>query len=254
MKGFVYIKMRFMKKCLRFMGKMFGLSLITGLVVSRVEKKKSWSECHKPYGLYEKYMKRPLDFGLSLWAIIFLWPIMVIIGVIVRQKMGSPVLFEQKRPGLDGDVFMMRKFRTMTSQRGNNGELLPDEERLTSFGKYLRSSSFDELPELFNIISGDMSIIGPRPLLVEYLGLYNDRQRHRHDIKPGLTGLAQINGRNELDWEERFEDDLRYVEKITFFGDMKILWKTMAVVFMKKGISSKTSETMEAFTGNKRHE
>lgn len=239
-----------MRKLLKFIITLFGLCLSVGIVVDKLEKK-GWVEGHEPNGIYEKHVKRPLDFGVSLMAVFFLWPIMIITGMLVRRRLGTPVLFSQKRPGLGGQVFTIRKFRTMTDQRGKNGELLSDEERLTDFGKRLRSSSLDELPELFNIVKGDMSIVGPRPLLVEYLERYNKEQQHRHDVRPGLTGLAQVNGRNELDWEERFEDDVEYVNNITFLGDLKILWKTVSMVFQRKGISSGTSATMEKFTGSK---
>ena len=159
------------------------------------------------------------------------------------------MLFTQKRPGLNGKLFRIYKFRTMTNDRDESGNLLPDEKRLTKFGKMLRSTSLDELPELINIVRGDMSIVGPRPLLTEYLSRYDDRQIHRHDVRPGLTGLAQISGRNHLSWEERFEDDLKYVGNITFFGDMYIILKTIVAVLSRNGITSETSATMEEFMG-----
>lgn len=171
-------------------------------------------------------------------------------ALLVRWKLGSPVLFTQLRPGLQGEIFKIYKFRTMTEEYGADGELLSDAERLTDFGKMLRSTSLDELPELINILRGDMSIVGPRPLLVEYLEKYSDTQKHRHDVRPGLTGLAQVSGRNGLSWEEKFEDDLKYVRKITFLGDLKIICKTVIAVFKKEGISSDTSATMEEFMGN----
>lgn len=199
--------------------------------------------------MYQRYIKRVLDFLLALVAIIVLSPIMLIVAILVRTKLGSPVLFKQQRPGKNEKIFNMYKFRTMTDQKDENGNLLPDEVRLTEFGKTLRSTSLDELPELFNIIKGDMSIVGPRPLLVRYLPLYNERQRHRHDVRPGFTGLAQVNGRNSISWEEKFEWDVRYVENITFFGDIKIILKTVKTVLTHEGISSDTSVTMEEFRG-----
>ena len=164
--------------------------------------------------------------------------------------MGSPVIFKQERTGKDEEIFCMYKFRTMTDARDRDGNLLPDEKRLTSFGKMLRSTSLDELPELINIVKGDMSIVGPRPLLVEYLPRYSERQRHRHDIRPGLTGYAQVSGRNSLSWDEKFELDLKYIDKITFWGDLKIILETAAVVWKHEGISSLSSVTMEPFIGN----
>lgn len=205
---------------------------------------------HVPYGPYEAVFKRPLDVILSGFALVLLSPVMIITGMLVKLKLGSPVLFTQLRPGLSGKVFRIFKYRTMTDEKDSNGELLPDEERLTGFGKLLRSTSLDELPELINILKGDMSIVGPRPLLVEYLERYDNRQKHRHDVRPGLTGLAQVSGRNSLSWEERFEDDIKYVEHITFFGDIKILFDTVKVVLRREGIHSDTSSTMDAFMGN----
>lgn len=202
--------------------------------------------------MYQRYIKRALDFLLALVAIIVLSPIMLIVAILVRTKLGSPVLFKQQRPGKNEKIFNMYKFRTMTDQKDENGNLLPDEVRLTEFGKKLRSTSLDELPELFNIIKGDMSIVGPRPLLVRYLPLYNVRQRHRHDVRPGFTGLAQVNGRNSISWEEKFEWDVRYVENITFIGDIKIILKTVKTVLTHEGISSASSATMEPFEGTKK--
>ena len=200
--------------------------------------------------MYQKYIKRGLDFILSLVASIILSPVMLIVAVLVRIKLGSPVLFKQPRPGKNQKIFNMYKFRTMTDARDENGELLPDEVRLTKFGKTLRSTSLDELPELFNILKGDMSIVGPRPLLVRYLPLYNERQKHRHDVRPGFTGLAQVNGRNSISWEEKFEWDVKYVEHVTFLQDCRIILKTIGVVLKRDGISSTTSATMEEFRGN----
>ena len=204
---------------------------------------------HKPKGPYEKYFKRLIDIICSLVAIILLSWIYVIVAILVRIKLGSPVLFTQDRPGKDEKIFKMYKFRSMTSETDDNGNLLPDDVRLTKFGKWLRSTSLDELPELFNILKGDMSLVGPRPLLVKYLPLYNEVQKHRHDVKPGLTGLAQVNGRNTITWEDKFKYDVEYAKNISFFNDVKILIQTMFKVLNRDGISSNTSETMEAFTG-----
>lgn len=209
-------------------------------------------EIHKPYGPYEKYIKRPLDFILAASALLVLSPLMAVTAALVRVKLGSPVLFSQKRPGKDEKIFTLWKYRSMTSEHGADGELLPDEERLTGFGKALRSTSLDELPELFNILKGDMSVVGPRPLLVEYLPRYDERQKHRHDVRPGLTGLAQVSGRNGISWEEKFEDDVEYVNHISFIGDWKIIFKTVRSVLKKDGISSTTSATMEAFMGKEK--
>ena len=186
--------------------------------------------------MYRKYLKRPLDFILSLLALIVLSPIMAVTAVLVRIKLGSPVLFKQDRPGLHEKIFTMYKFRTMTDQHDENGKLLPDSARLTKFGKFLRSTSLDELPELFNILRGDMSIIGPRPLLISYLPYYTEEEKHRHDVRPGLSGLAQINGRNAITWEEKFEYDLKYINDITFFNDAGIIWKTVLKAFKRDGV------------------
>lgn len=201
-------------------------------------------------GFYEKYIKRLIDIVLSGCALVVLSPVLLLVALLVRIKLGSPVIFKQKRPGLNEEIFEMYKFRTMTDERDENGELLPDEVRLTSFGKKLRSTSLDELPELINIFKGDMSIVGPRPLMVSYLPLYDERQRHRHDVKPGLTGLAQVSGRNLLSWQDRFEKDVEYVNKISLSLDLKIFFKTITSVLKKEGISSETSDTMEDFKGN----
>ena len=201
-------------------------------------------------GLYRQYFKRPMDFILSLLAIIMLSPVFILTGILVRTKLGSPILFKQNRPGLDEKIFTMYKFRTMTDQKDETGELLPDHIRLTKFGKMLRATSLDELPELFNILKGDMSIIGPRPLLVQYLSLYNVHQKRRHEVRPGLSGYAQVNGRNSISWEDKFDLDVQYVDKVTFINDVKIIMLTLKKVFVKDGISSGSSVTMEVFTGN----
>ena len=187
--------------------------------------------------MYAKYIKRMLDFILSLIALIVLSPLMLIIGLLVRIKLGKPIIFKQKRPGKNEKIFTLYKFRTMTDEKDQNGNLLPDAERLTKFGKTLRSTSLDELPELWNILKGEMAIVGPRPLLVEYLPLYNEKQKHRHDVRPGLTGLAQISGRNTIDWEEKFEEDIEYIQNVNFVTDCKIVFKTASKVLKKEGIS-----------------
>lgn len=201
--------------------------------------------------MYKNYIKRFLDFTLSLLALILLSPVMLIIAILVRIKLGTPVIFKQQRPGKNEKIFTLYKFRTMTDRKDENGNLLPDSERLTKFGKILRSTSLDELPELINILKGDMAIVGPRPLLVEYLPYYTEEEKHRHDVRPGLTGLAQVNGRNSISWEEKFNDDLKYVNKITFMGDTKIILKTVGKVFKREGISQENSATMEKFQGSK---
>lgn len=207
---------------------------------------------HKPYGPYEKYIKRPQDFFCALAAIIVLSPVMLFIAFLVRMKLGSPVLFAQDRPGKDGKIFKLYKFRSMTDGKDVYGNLLSDEERLPSFGKKLRSTSLDELPELFNILNGDMAVIGPRPLLVRYLSRYNKYQARRHEVRPGFSGLAQIHGRNSISWEEKFEWDVKYVDHITFLGDWKIIWDTFRIVLKRDGISSGTSVTMEEFMGTEK--
>jgi len=201
-------------------------------------------------GVYEKYLKRLQDFLCALAAIIVLSPVMLITAILVRTKLGSPIIFKQERPGLNGKIFTLYKFRTMTDKRDENGELLPDAVRLTKFGKLLRSTSLDELPELFNILNGDMAVVGPRPLLVEYLPRYNAHQARRHEVRPGFTGLAQVNGRNSITWEEKFNWDVQYVDHITFLEDWKIIFKTVGTVLKREGISSETSVTMEKFMGN----
>lgn len=207
-------------------------------------------EQHQSYGFYEIYLKRPFDFTIAIVALVFLWPIYLTLAVLARTKLGRPIFFVQERPGKGGKIFKLYKFRTMADKRDEKGELLPDELRLTEFGKKLRSTSLDELPELFNILRGDMSLVGPRPLLVEYLPRYNERQARRHEVRPGLTGLAQVHGRNAISWEEKLELDVEYVDHITLWTDMKILFQTVAAVFRKEGISSDTSVTMEVFMGD----
>jgi len=204
--------------------------------------------------MYKNHIKRLLDIVISFLVIVLFFWLYLILAILVRVKLGSPILFKQQRPGKDEKIFNLYKFRTMTDKRDENGDLLPDSERLTAFGKKLRSTSLDELPEFFNILKGDMSFIGPRPLLVKYLPLYNEEQRHRHDVRPGLTGWAQVNGRNLLSWEDRFEKDVFYVNNISFLMDVKIVFMTVAVVFRHNDINSATDATMEAFTGTKTKE
>lgn len=200
-------------------------------------------------GVYEKYIKRPQDMLCALLALIVLSPILFITAFLVRVKLGSPVIFKQERPGLNGKIFTLYKFRTMTDERDSEGNLLPDEVRLAKFGKLLRSTSLDELPELLNILFGDIAVIGPRPLLVEYLPRYNAEQRRRHEVRPGLSGLAQVNGRNAISWEDKFKYDVQYVDHVTFLGDWKIIFQTILNVIKRDGINSDTAATMEIFMG-----
>lgn len=186
--------------------------------------------------MYSKYIKRVFDFILSLMALIVLSPILLVTYILVRIKLGNPAIFKQKRPGKDERIFTLYKFRTMTDEKDEEGNLLPDEKRLTKFGKFLRSTSLDELPELINILKGDMAIVGPRPLAVQYLPYYNEREKHRHDIFPGLTGLAQVKGRNVLQWEDRFSYDLEYVNNVSFIKDVKIIFWTIKKVFKRENI------------------
>lgn len=220
------------------------------------EKKNRYYIKHKKYGLYEKFFKRPLDVFLSTGALIVFSPVLIIIAILVKIKLGSPVLFTQERPGKinpstnQSQIFKLYKFRTMTDQKDKNGKLLPDSDRLTSFGKKLRSTSLDELPELFNIVKGDMAVVGPRPLLVQYLDRYSDHQARRHEVKPGFTGLAQVHGRNSISWQEKFDWDVKYVDNVSFIGDFKIIIDTVKTVLTKEGISSAGEATMSEFMGN----
>jgi undecaprenyl phosphate N,N'-diacetylbacillosamine 1-phosphate transferase len=201
--------------------------------------------------IYKISLKRLMDFILSLIAILVLSPVLLIVAILVRVKLGSPILFKQKRPGLNEEIFKMYKFRTMTNETDENGVLLPDSVRLTKFGRFLRSTSLDELPEFFNILKGDMSIIGPRPLLVQYLSLYNEHQKRRHEVRPGLSGLAQVNGRNALSWEAKFDLDIEYVNNVSFIGDWKIIILTIKKVIVREGINSESAATMEPFQGTR---
>lgn len=197
--------------------------------------------------MYKKHFKRPLDFLMALIGLVVLSPLMLAIAIMVSVKLGRPVIFKQLRPGLNERIFTLYKFRTMTDECDENGELLPDEQRLTPFGTWLRSTSLDELPQLWNILKGDMSFVGPRPLLVEYLPLYNEQQRRRHIVRPGLTGLAQVSGRNAVSWEEKFLLDIEYINNITFWGDLAILAKTVLAVLRREGINSPACATAEVF-------
>lgn len=200
--------------------------------------------------MYAKYVKRPLDFVLSLTALIVLSPLLLVLTIVGAIAMRGNPFFVQERPGKGEKIFSLVKFRTMNNKKDKSGKLLPDEKRLTAYGKWLRSTSLDELPELFNILKGDMSIVGPRPLLVRYLKRYNSEQHRRHEVRPGLTGLAQVNGRNGISWEEKFKYDLEYVDSISFIGDWDIIIRTVKKVLKHEGISSETSDTMEEFLGN----
>ena len=207
---------------------------------------------HTPYGPYEKYFKRPLDLFCGLAAVIVFCWLYAAVAILVRVKLGSPVLFTQERPGKDEKIFKLYKFRTMTDAVDADGNLLPDEMRLTKFGKMLRATSLDELPEAFNIIKGDMSVVGPRPLLVSYLPWYSDKERHRHDVRPGLSGLAQVNGRNFIDWEHRLAYDIQYVEKITFRGDVQILLQTVQKFIKRQDIAVDSRKVESNFAEERR--
>lgn len=225
------------------------IAIVVGLVAVILELGKKSK--HKPYGPYERFVKRGLDAFLATGALIVLSPVLIITAILVRIKLGSPILFTQERPGRDGKIFKLYKYRSMTDDRDENGELLPDEQRLPAFGRKLRGTSLDELPELINMIKGDMAVVGPRPLLVRYLPRYSKHQARRHEVRPGFTGLAQVHGRNAISWEEKFDWDVKYVDNITFRGDCKIILETVRTVLKHEGISSDTSATMEEFMGNR---
>lgn len=247
-----------LKGFLKIAGGITAFAAVTAgvaFIAERIEELKNYGKelRHKPYGIYERFVKRPLDCFLSTGALIVFSPMLAVTALLVKTKLGSPVLFKQERPGRNEKIFKLYKFRTMTDERDENGELLPDGIRLTKFGKLLRNSSIDELPELINIVKGDMSVVGPRPLLVKYLPLYNDKQKHRHDVRPGFTGYAQVHGRNSSSWEDRFDADVNYVNNITFVGDMKIIFETLISVFRHENIDSEEARrlniTMKEFTG-----
>lgn len=218
--------------------------------MTRKEKFREDNQKHKPYGPYERWLKRPLDFVCALTVILLFWWLYIILAIMVRIKLGSPVLFTQERPGKDEKIFKLYKFRSMTNEKDEKGKLLPDEARLTKFGKWLRSTSLDELPEIFNILKGDMSLIGPRPLLVEYLPLYNEEQKHRHDVRPGLTGLAMSKVRNGAGWEKKFELDLKYVRHVTLLTDIRIIFDTVRIVLRREGINEPGFTTNSKFRGD----
>lgn len=199
--------------------------------------------------IYENYIKRIIDIVCSLGFILCFWWLYILISILVKNKLGSPVIFKQKRPGLNGKIFTMYKFRSMTDEKDKNGNLLSDEKRLPKFGKLLRATSLDEIPEFINVLKGDMSLIGPRPLLVEYLEKYNNKQKRRHEVRPGITGWAQINGRNAISWEEKFKLDIEYVDNLTFILDLKIFFLTIKKIIIKEGISQSENVTMEKFKG-----
>lgn len=201
--------------------------------------------------MYRKFFKRPFDIICSLMFILLFWWLYIVVALMVKRKLGSPIIFKQQRPGLNGKIFTMYKFRTMTDAKDKNGKLLSDEERLPKFGKILRSTSLDEIPEFFNILKGDMSLVGPRPLLVEYLERYSSEQARRHEVRPGVTGLAQVNGRNAISWEEKFKYDVEYVDNVSLLLDMKIIFLTIKKIFIKEGISQEGNATMEEFRGIK---
>lgn len=235
-----------MKRIVKFFAALGAVSLMLGFIMSFLERRKEKTEQQKQqeqkrhvcYGPYEKYFKRPLDFALAFMALLFLWPVFGIIILLVRINLGSPILFVQERLGKDEKIFKLLKFRSMNNAKDEYGRLLPDGKRLTGFGKMLRSTSLDELPELINIMKGDMAVIGPRPLLAEYRSYYTEKEHHRHDVRPGLSGLAQVNGRNNNSWESLFNWDLKYVNKITFLGDVKIILITIQKVFKCSDIQS----------------
>ena len=237
---------RIIKRIIQIIVAISALAGMAAFIAERFEK----GNGHRPCGVYEKYIKRPLDASLATGALMAFSPVLLTTALIVRVKLGSPVLFKQERPGKDEKIFRLLKFRSMTDKRDENGELLPDELRLTEFSKTLRATSLDELISLVNVVKGDLAIVGPRPLLTRYLPRYNELQHRRHEVRPGVTGLAQVNGRNLLSWEDKFRLDVEYVDHVTFRGDAKIILKTVKAVLKRDGISSQTSATMEEFMGN----
>ena len=229
-----------------------GIAFVASAVAALADLTGRKSGVHKPHGPYERFIKRGLDAFLATGAVIVLSPVLIVIAILVRVKLGSPVLFIQERPGRDGKIFKLYKFRTMLPPKDGVIDPAQDAARLTPFGRKLRSTSLDELPELINIIKGDMAVVGPRPLLVQYLDRYNDHQARRHEVRPGFTGLAQVSGRNAINWEEKFDWDVKYVDNITFTGDAKIVLKTIKTVFKKDGINGGDSATMSEFMGSEK--
>lgn len=256
MKGKNHNAFRILKNIIKVIFIICSVVAVIAGIFDHFSQKRDWEDAefedlkpHQMKGLYERFFKRPLDAFLSTGALIVLSPVLLVTGIAVRLKLGSPVIFSQDRPGKNGKIFKLFKFRTMTDEMDENGELKSDEERLTPFGKKLRSTSLDELPELINILKGDMAVVGPRPLLVQYLPLYNKHQSRRHEVRPGLTGLAQAHGRNGLSWEEKFDYDVEYVDNVTFKEDVGVIVDTVKEVINKEGISEDGEATMELFKG-----
>lgn len=240
-----------MKIIRRAIGIIVAISAVAGAIAFIAERVQKGHDSRKNKGYYEKYIKRPLDAFLSTGALIVLSPVLLVTALLVRIELGSPVLFTQDRPGRDGKLFKLYKFRTMLPPKDGIIDPKQDSDRLTPFGSALRSYSLDELPELYNIAKGDMAVVGPRPLLIQYLERYNEHQARRHEVRPGLTGLAQVHGRNAVSWEEKFDWDVKYVDNVTFLGDLKIILDTVKTVLRRDGISSNTSATMEEFMGSR---
>lgn len=236
----------------RIIGVIVAITSLAGLIAFIAERFLKNNSDHIPFGLYEKYIKRPLDAFLATGALIVFSPILIVTAILVRIKLGTPVLFTQDRPGKDGKIFRLYKFRTMLPPKDGVIDPAKDAERLTPFGKRLRSTSLDELPELLNMIKGDMAVVGPRPLLVQYMDRYNAHQARRHEVRPGFTGLAQVHGRNAISWEEKFDWDVKYVDHITFLGDWKIIFETVKTVLKREGINNAESATMTEFMGSEK--